>query len=649
MKDLAWYWYRLRAMSPTEMALHARKKWRQRQDRTGFCGEFEAALEPRSSFPLPPDPSLAPQALREGLRRDVAAISSGRWQVFGGLELRVDLPPRWHKDYLAGQDVPRMDSAFRLNHRSLPAGCDVKLIWELSRWYQLVRLAQAAHVLGDTKAAGLCLDLLEDWAEKNPPYQGWNWTSALEVGMRLIQFTWMDSLLSSSRSEALQARLSALRRRILPAHVHYAWRHRSFGSSANNHLLGELVGLVLVVARWPELAPLCAPLDQLQRLWEQETLAQFASDGGNREQALNYQLFSLEFAWQAHQAVVAVGRTVSPEVRARLVDAAAFLWEVQVDREPWDYGDSDSAYVTPVFADVSRIVQEWRGWIGETEVGASIAYWLGKTPATECQLRHGSAPLHTFPRNDWSLYRESGIAVLSSGFWFMRWDLSPLGYLATAAHGHLDALHLSIWYRGVAMVVDPGTGAYYADTKLRTWFASRAAHNAPCPVRVSEWPRRLGPFLWASHHPTPTATDVGLGLEAQLSMPGHALSRRVTPSESRSSWCVDDRCVGNGGLPVPFAVRWQFAPGATLRMLDDREFAVCRQGESLTIRLSEDWDQVQLVELSDPPSDSEFPLAGNVSSSFRKTERAPYLLLTARPTRDKTCVFTTTFLAWSPS
>ena len=34
-----------------------------------------------------------------------------------------------------------------------------------------------------------------------------------------------------------------------------------------------------------------------------------------------------------------------------------------------------------------------------------------------------------------------------------------LGYLSTAAHGHLDALHLSIWYRGIAFVIDPSTGA----------------------------------------------------------------------------------------------------------------------------------------------------------------------------------------------
>ncbi len=59
-----------------------------------------------------------------------------------------------------------------------------------------------------------------------------------------------------------------------------------------------------------------------------------------------------------------------------------------------------------------------------------------------------------------------------------------------------DALQISLWHRGVAMVVDPGTGSYYEDTRLRGWLASRLAHNAPCP-EDEEWPQRLGPFLWA--------------------------------------------------------------------------------------------------------------------------------------------------------
>ena len=55
----------------------------------------------------------------------------------------------------------------------------------------------------------------------------------------------------------------------------------------------------MATARWPELAKCGASLEELRRLWEHEVLAQVAEDGGNKEQALNYQLFSWEFCWQA--------------------------------------------------------------------------------------------------------------------------------------------------------------------------------------------------------------------------------------------------------------------------------------------------------------------------------------------------------------
>jgi hypothetical protein len=60
------------------------------------------------------------------------------------LELQVDDPPRWHVDYLRGKDLSARTSAFRLNHRDLPDGADIKLIWELSRWHPLFRLAVPA-------------------------------------------------------------------------------------------------------------------------------------------------------------------------------------------------------------------------------------------------------------------------------------------------------------------------------------------------------------------------------------------------------------------------------------------------------------------------------------------------------------------------
>jgi hypothetical protein len=234
----------------------------------------------------------------------------------------------------------------------------------------------------------------------------------------------------------------------------------------------------------------------------------------------------------------------------------------------------------------------------------------------------------------WRVYPESGIAVYQADPWWLRWDLSPLGYLSTAAHGHLDALHLSLWFRGVALVIDPGTGAYYSDLQLRGWLSSRAAHNAPCP-QGTERPRRLGPFLWAEHHPIPQFHATGpTAAVADLDLWGIRLRRRITTIDDGRGFEVEDGCSGQDGRSIPFRVRWQFAPDSSVVELAVRRFWVERAGVGITVQVGENWASANLSE-------------GVVSPAFRKTCHAPFLELTARPGGDRPELSYTAFLAHS--
>ena len=588
--------------------------------------------------------------LREALRRDADEILAGRWLAFGHLGLKVDDPPKWHCDYLVGRDLETQESAFTLDHRALPGGADIKLIWELSRWTHLTRLAMAAYVLGDQRAAEKCLAWLEDWVKHNPPYRGWNWTSALESGLRLIQFTWIDALLGGNaecgmQNAELEDQLTRLRRAILPPHVWFTWRHRSFGSSANNHLLGELAGLITATVRWPELNRLCTSLDNLQGRWAGEVMKQFAADGGDREQALNYHLFSWELCWQTFRALHGVQRQAGG-VEERLAAAARFFWEAQARTDHWDYGDSDNAAVVPFYARAEQAVAEWHRWFEAPAKSQALGYWMGNSPSWLPLLRNGP-PVKAEERGEWWLFRQSGLAVCESGFWWLRWDLSPLGYLATAAHGHLDALHLAIWRKGVALVVDPGTGAYYGNLALRTWLASRTAHNAPCPEGVDA-PQRLGPFLWSRHHLAPQFGTAGRAAEGVSRLLSGVIERRIERLEMEDGWSIIDsyapRFPEHGRA---FTVRWQFAPDTVVKQLGERRFIIKRQGIEMEVQVSADWSDVDLVEMDSLTAQPD-NFEGIVSPAFRKTLRAPFLKLTARPTAQP-CVFSTRFLACGPS
>jgi hypothetical protein len=632
-RNLLWYWHRFRAMNAAEMAGHFRRKLHQFSDCVSSRNRFQSVREvgPGAAFPLLPSRSAAPELVRETLRKDAADILAGRWVAFGQVDLQVEDPPRWHKDYLTGTDLATRKPAFKLNHR-LEGDADIKLIWEPSRWYQLVRLAQAAYVLEDRGYAGACLRWLKDWVQENPPYLGWNWTSALETGLRLVQFVWIDALLEAGRpgDRDHSSALAGLRGAILPPHLWFTWRHRSFGSSANNHLLGELAGLILALVRWPGLSGWATSLDALQAMWESEVQRQFASDGGNLEQALSYHLFSWEFCWQTRLALLAAGRKISGAVEDRLAAGGAFYSGTRVAGDQWDFGDSDGAYVTPFFGDWRRAPMEWQRWLERPAKGSAIEYWIGDPP----KIAPGSACVAG--ARGWRVYPESGQAIWQDDCWFLRWDLSPLGFLSTASHGHCDALHLSIWFKGKPVVIDPGTGAYYSDKALRNHLASWAAHNGPHPDGT-DCPRRTGAFLWMNHHERPSWRKISeKTMAAELRLDVGVVRRAITRLDERGGWQIGDSFLPNDGAAGEFEVFWQFAPGLGIDRISNGVFSIPVEDATLTARFDARWQSIE--HRVGEPGHSKQPqqdLRGVCSPGFRKTDLSPWISLRARGAVDQ--------------
>ena len=271
---------------------------------------------------------------------------------------------------------------------------------------------------------------------------------------------------------------------------------------------------------------------------------------------------------------------------------------------------------------------------------AALQYWLGSTRA-----QAGMGPVAaSHATGEWNLYRPSGYAVWRDGRWTLRWDASPLGYLSTAAHGHQDALHLSLWLDGVAIVVDPGTGCYFVDPDLRTWLASALAHNGPAPVRPDCLPRRRGPFLWAGPHPRPVLEGLGrTRCRATLVCPPGVVDRTIEPAPTGSGWAVVDR---GTGLPDGFTVRWQFAPGARLDPVGDRVFRISRAGACLEMRVGAGWQEVRLA--AKAPAAGEGDRVGMTAPTFRRTAWGPSLTLGAGAGLAETAPCSTIFSLTEP-
>jgi hypothetical protein len=619
---VGWYFHRLRAMTIAELAHRVAERWKHRSDAS--FGEAIRGMElgdaVADSISLP-RPEAAPPNLKETLATDAARLMSGRWELFGWREVQVGTPPQWHRDAASGAEVKPDGLAHQLNHRALPDGADARTIWEINRWSEMVRLGMHARINGDVEALRAAIAWLEDWCDRNPVGRGINWTSPLEAGLRLINFAWFDALVhdSSCATDQLKLAQQHLARRIVPAHAAWVWRYRSFGSSANNHLLGELVGLLHAVKRWPALEK---EIVTAESLWDQIArcvLEQFAEDGGNKEQALHYHLFAWEMAWHAARLM----RVTEGPVMERLRKAAEFFVQVAHEGEQWEYGDNDDAQIVPLTLHRERAVAEWRAWMcgaaGDSAHSETLGYWLGGLP-----VRGGR------PVEGWWHAPESGMIVCQRDGWKLRIDASPLGFGAMAAHGHCDALHVSIWDGPHALVIDPGTGGYYGMKDLRAALAAWDVHNGPEPLAGFRTPKRMGAFLWQEAHETPQVElrshEVGLSLQHE----GRHSPRTVSYDEARKCICVFDcgtpefipHAQGSDGVvsavtqpsrdEVKFRSRWHLAPECSV---DDFDAA---QG---TVRFSRDGRRWRMS-VAAPMGTFEIKLASSVASrAYGKTER----------------------------
>jgi hypothetical protein len=543
VETVNWYWHRLRAMSGAEIAGRIAVKTRALGERRSRTDLEAFRLGPAQGEPgrLLPNRAEAGERVRTGIEERAGEVRSGRWELFGWKAVAMPDPPRWGWDGVHERSAPLEGPAAALDHRHLAGGADPRVVWEVNRWTELVVLAQSAWLNGRLDDARLAQRWLTDWVERNPTGTGINWTSALEAGLRLAHFTWIDVLLRACGEEDIRREQDRLAARVVPGHVWWVWRNRSFGSSANNHLLGELAGLILACWRWPSLMRLGCCAESAWQELQKQAQAQFAADGGNREQALHYHLFAWELIWQARR-VMGAGNPMFEGLMAR---AGGYFAELTPPKGDWDFGDSDDAVIMPAPLPGSSAAEEMRGWLtGEEGPGENWRFWLGKPPV-----------IAGVESGRWKVFEESGHAVKREGEWMARFDASPLGFGSMAAHGHLDALHVSVWHGGRAVLVDPGTGAYYSDTALRARMADWSAHNGPVPESGRAATRRMGPFLWTGHHEPPR-----LGLEEGdvagcMACDGPFVKRRAG--------------LGGGGLVVedrvcnsqPHVVRWTLAPG----------------------------------------------------------------------------------------
>ncbi len=289
LMKLRWALNRIRAMGVRELRYRGRKALRARLERAGLGRVPQLAADGRRGRPwITAWPEgLDAQPYREAAER----ILRGEFTLFGR-DFALGFPPDWNVDPATARRAP-LAFGKTLNYRDAALVGNIKYLWEPNRHLELVTLAQAWRLTGEARFAQGVRTLLDSWIAQCPYMQGPNWASSLELGLRLVNWSCAWHLLGGDQAVVFQgADADDFKARWLGAvrqHCHFIAGHLSYHSSANNHLLGELLGLLIGATTWPCWPESAGWRARALREFEEQALLQNAADGVNREQAIWYQ------------------------------------------------------------------------------------------------------------------------------------------------------------------------------------------------------------------------------------------------------------------------------------------------------------------------------------------------------------------------
>src|SRR5262249_51349114 len=170
--------------------------------------------------------------------------------------------------------------------------------WEANRLQILHPLAAALVATPDPELRETALAIIGSWATANPPYRGVNWTSGIELALRLVSIALVVAAVGPS---GLNADERVVIRRIVAAHARYIAAFPSLYSSANNHRIAEGLGLFVAGLLVPDLEASASWREHGRRILETEGTRQILADGVGAEQSPTYQAFTTEMLALAAQ------------------------------------------------------------------------------------------------------------------------------------------------------------------------------------------------------------------------------------------------------------------------------------------------------------------------------------------------------------
>lgn len=440
-----------------------------------------------------------PESGQAAIRRAVEEVESGQLTLLGKSWptdcLRNPKPDLWLIDPSTLEKWPGSETfCFDVDYRHSEKRQDVKFVWEINR-LQFLQPVAALHLMEPSpERVSWTMQIIFSWMEANPPFRGVNWSSGIEVALRLISLAVVITCMRDQMSKEQQQRMRAL----VVAHTFWLHRNPSLYSSANNHRVAEGLGLVIGAQLVPDVELASTYLAQGADVLRRAPITQFYPDGIGVEQSPAYSAFTLEILALGTLALSKAHEDL--RLDPTLLEEPALALKAFLDdqgRAP-DIGDNDEGHI--IAGPHSREPR----YIAS--IVAAIAGLLRKPsfapPARDFHLRDiiFRSPREGAPSHDhFSHFCNGGYSIFHGPMARRRvhltFDHGPLGFGAISAHGHADALAFWLSVDAHPIFIDAGTYLYHGGRDLREFFRSTRSHNV---LHINRQSQSLtsGPFNW---------------------------------------------------------------------------------------------------------------------------------------------------------
>jgi len=420
---------------------------------------------------------------------------------------QVNIPLNYHDSLLEPKNKIRSTVNFKgkIDHKNFETVGENKYVFELNRLHILPALAyytkQNAH---DTSTIELLNTIVYSWIKQNPYLRSVNWKSGIEVAIRAFNFLTIRIFLANDESMS-----DACKKIDFTLQLHYQFlkKHLSLYSSANNHLIAELFGLVTISSVY-NFKNAQEENTYYFDFFQKEIFKQTYDDGGSKEQSIHYHASILNASFMVLHFALSTKQKPLDAFLKRLKTMCIFLDEMtQGGKIDSVFGDKDdSNIVYDVFNKEFNLYQSllYRGAKIFPDIKYSFFmknnYKLDFTNALFPPTYQFFLPIAQPKTTGQYIYFKS------SGYFIFKqhnknnirlyFDIGSLGYEPIAAHGHSDLLHFTLWINESPFIVDTGTYQYHNKfIEWRNYFRGIAAHNT-VSVNEQSHAKSLGPMMW---------------------------------------------------------------------------------------------------------------------------------------------------------